>query len=57
MESKQNDIFKQQYANRVPLGRMATAGEVVGAAIFLASNAASYITGQSIFVDGGLSTW
>ena len=57
VESKQNDVFKQQYANRVPLGRMATAEEVVGAAIFLASNAASYITGQSIFVDGGLSAW
>jgi NAD(P)-dependent dehydrogenase (short-subunit alcohol dehydrogenase family) len=37
----------------IPLGRVGLADEVVGAALFLASGASTYITGQVIFVDGG----
>lgn len=40
----------------VPLGRQGTAWEVAYATVFLLSNEASYITGQSLIVDGGLST-
>jgi NAD(P)-dependent dehydrogenase (short-subunit alcohol dehydrogenase family) len=40
-------------AKTFPLGRMGTATEVAGAALFLASPASSFITGQVIFVDGG----
>lgn len=57
VESGQNETFKQKYAQRVPLGRMAKAEEIVGAVIFLASDASSYVTGQNIIVDGGLSAW
>lgn len=39
--------------SRTPLGRVATADEVSGVASFLASEDASYITGQTIYVDGG----
>ena len=57
VESGQNDTFKQRYGARVPIGRMARADEMVGAVLFLVSDAASYVTGQNIAVDGGLSAW
>lgn len=44
----------------VPLGRLGAPSDIVGAALFLASEAASYITGQVLYVDGGLiagDTW
>jgi NAD(P)-dependent dehydrogenase (short-subunit alcohol dehydrogenase family) len=56
-ESGQNDTFKIKYAQRIPLNRMAEAHELVGALLFLASDASSYITGQNIIVDGGLQAW
>lgn len=56
-ESGQNEQFKNNYAQRVPLGRMGKPEEMVGALIYLASDASSYVTGQSIIIDGGLSVW
>ena len=40
-------------AERIPMGRIGRTGELKGIAVFLASDASSYITGQTIAVDGG----
>lgn len=53
----QDDDFKQKFCARVPLGRMAVAEDLVGPMLFLATNASSYVTGQSLMVDGGFTVW
>jgi NAD(P)-dependent dehydrogenase (short-subunit alcohol dehydrogenase family) len=45
--------FKEETLKKIPLGRIGTIPEVVAAIVFLASPAASLITGTSLLVDGG----
>lgn len=57
VESGQNAEFKQRYSARVPMGKMAQAEDIVGALVYLSSDASAYVTGQNIIVDGGLTVW
>lgn len=51
-ESLQGEVL-QSLLNRIPLGRLAMPGDLVGAAIFLTSSASDFVTGHTLFVDGG----
>lgn len=57
VSSGQNGVFQKKYSARTPMGRMAEAPEIVGPALFLASDAASYVTGQVLAADGGWTAW
>jgi NAD(P)-dependent dehydrogenase (short-subunit alcohol dehydrogenase family) len=46
---------RRRYEQRIPLGRVGAPADVAGAAVFLASEAAGYVTGQELLVDGGLT--
>lgn len=46
--------FLMEYEKYIPLGRMTVAEDLVGTALFLASDASTYITGQTIHVNGGM---
>lgn len=45
------------FMQRIPIGRAAEPEDLVGAAIFLASDASSMVTGHILYVDGGTSAW
>lgn len=52
-----NEAFYNEVISRTPLRRVGQIPELVGPAVFLASDASSYITGHTIFVDGGMSIY
>jgi NAD(P)-dependent dehydrogenase (short-subunit alcohol dehydrogenase family) len=57
IENGQPRPFVEAFAERSPLGRLMDVSEAVGAVVFLASDASSYVTGANLVVDGGWSAW
>ncbi|MFO7637875.1 MAG: 3-oxoacyl-[acyl-carrier-protein] reductase [bacterium] len=54
MTQRLDEPTREAYAKTIPLGRFGTPGDVAEACLFLCSDAAAYITGQVIRVDGGM---
>lgn len=50
-----DDRFKEKYLDRIPLGRWAEPEEIAPVFVFFASDAASYVTGQILAADGGMT--
>lgn len=51
------EVVVRRLAARTPLGRLGQPEDVAGAAVFLASDASSFVTGTNLIVDGGWSAW
>ncbi len=52
-----NAEFAAAFQAKVPLGRMGNRNDLKGAVVFLASDAAAYVVGQNLLVDGGWTAW
>jgi 3-oxoacyl-[acyl-carrier protein] reductase len=55
MTDKLNDKQRDAILGRVPAGRLGTADEVAAAVVYLASDEAAYVTGQTLHVNGGMA--
>ena len=53
----EDPVFRQWVLDRIPLVRLGTVDEVASAVVFLASPAASLVTGSSLLLDGGWTAW
>lgn len=51
----EDPVFTGWLEKRTPAGRWGNVGELVGAAVFLASDAASFVNGHTLYVDGGIT--
>lgn len=52
-----NPDYAKQMKSRIPLGKWAMPDDIVGATVFFASPASDFITGQILYIDGGVTTW
>jgi NAD(P)-dependent dehydrogenase (short-subunit alcohol dehydrogenase family) len=48
-------VFREKLLERIPLGRIADPKDIVGAALFFSTRASDFITGQILYVDGGIT--
>jgi NAD(P)-dependent dehydrogenase (short-subunit alcohol dehydrogenase family) len=55
--NNQDKEFIEKYSRKVPMNRMGYADELLGSLEYLLSDKSSYVTGQNIVVDGGLTCW
>ena len=55
MTEKLNEDQKQALFSRIPMARMGQPAEIAGAVLWLASDLSTYVTGQAITVDGGMT--
>jgi 3-oxoacyl-[acyl-carrier protein] reductase len=55
MTDKLNDKQREAILSRVPAGRLGTGADVAAAAVFLASDEAAYVTGQTLHINGGMA--
>ncbi|MBA2625765.1 MAG: SDR family oxidoreductase, partial [Acidimicrobiia bacterium] len=53
---REQPVFRSAYLDEIPLGRVGTTGDVAAAAVFLASEEAAWVTGTTLWVDGGERT-
>jgi NAD(P)-dependent dehydrogenase (short-subunit alcohol dehydrogenase family) len=49
--------YAAQMRGRIPMGRWALPEDIVGPVIFFASDASGFVTGQILYIDGGVTTW
>jgi 3-oxoacyl-[acyl-carrier protein] reductase len=55
MTDKLNDKQREAILTRVPAGRLGSGADVAAAAVYLASDEAAYITGQTLHINGGMA--
>jgi NAD(P)-dependent dehydrogenase (short-subunit alcohol dehydrogenase family) len=49
--------YAKQMRDRIPMGKWALPEDIVGPTVFFASEASSFVTGQILYIDGGVTTW
>jgi gluconate 5-dehydrogenase len=50
-----NEVTRRYLLERIPMGRVAEPNDIVGPVLFLCAPAASFVTGQVLYVDGGIT--